>query len=112
MRAGRLRRLFTYQTPISAEDALGGSTNTFADAFTFWGDIRQPTGREALNAAQMKSSVSHVISARWLASSTAAVNPKGRLILDGQVFNITSAVNVERRNRELLVNVIEVVTPP
>ena len=111
MKAGLLRRNLAYQQKTQVRDSFGQPQDTWATVAQFWSAIRNPTGREALNAQQMKAELSHVITTRF--SPSTPILPTGRFVTaDNRVFNIAYVLNVDERNRQIDVGCTEVVQPP
>jgi head-tail adaptor len=112
MRAGLLRHRLLYQEPLKIPNGLGQRATTgWTDIGELWGNVRAPSGREAIQAQSMKATISHVIEIR---KPTFALLPKGRLIdSDGQgglaTYKIAAAIDVEGRNRMLTVFASQVV---
>jgi SPP1 family predicted phage head-tail adaptor len=111
MRAGKLRRNLAYQQKTQVPDSLAQPQPTWTTLAQFWCGIRSPTGRESLNAQQIKAQVSHVVETRF--SPSTPVLPTGRFVTeDNRVFNISYVLNVDERNRQLDIGCIEVISPP
>lgn len=110
MRSGQLRWRIGLQRFTSSRDGYGQETRTWSTLATYWGSIRTPTGREALNAAQQKAELTHVVTLRWTGEST-TITPKDQLSYKGRLFAITWINNVDERNRQLDIYCQELVAP-
>jgi SPP1 family predicted phage head-tail adaptor len=103
MRAGKLDRRITIQTPATGQDAFGeplsGWTNVVTD-----GDgkvcaaITDMTGREYLAAAATQNSVETKIYIRYRPGITAAM----RVLHGADVYNIAAVLGQDRRQLLLM----------
>ena len=99
MRAGRLRKRLTIQQPTEGSaDPLGEKPMTWSDVASVWAEVLPQSGREFYRAQQIHAELSHAISIRYRAGLT----PRMRLVLEGRPLNVVAIINVEERNRELL----------
>jgi SPP1 family predicted phage head-tail adaptor len=108
MRGGQLRIPLVYQVKTQVADSYGQLQDTWVTQGTYYGLVRSPTGREALNAAQMKAEISHIVTTRYPGFMFL---PTYRFLLETRVFNILYVLNFEERNRQLDIGCIEVVSP-
>lgn len=103
IRAGILRQRITLQAPVITTGEIGGPLKTWASVATVWADINPLTGRERLQAAALKSEVSHEITIRWQA---ALADPQAvaamRIVFGTRIFNIHASMNQDERNRVLV----------
>tara|TARA_Y100000401_G_scaffold117519_1_gene126828 strand:- start:16833 stop:17150 length:318 start_codon:yes stop_codon:yes gene_type:complete len=98
MRAGQLRHRATLQSVTDTASAFGDVSQSWSTVETVWCNIEPLTAREALEAEQIKSRISHKVTLRYRAN----VSTKNRLVFDSRTFNITSVLNVGERNKTLL----------
>lgn len=105
MRPGPMRHRVTLQQRATGTDAAGGVLNTWADFATRWASMDRAAGREVWDSAQRSGRVPAVFRMRYLAG----VVPAMRLLFDGHVYNILSAVDQEGRRAELVITAEELV---
>lgn len=100
MGAGQLRDRVTFQKEIRTPDGGGGSTKSWGDDLTVWGQFNPERGRERLAAGRLESALGGVLKIR---SSIAAraLTTSHRVTIDGDRFQIRSIANPDRRNRFL-----------
>lgn len=103
---GSMRWPVQYQARTEAASGYGQPKPVFTIIATFRALVRSPTGSEAMNASQMKATVSHVIEMRWPGYT---LDPTGRLISGTQVFQIVYSVDPDGRRRRLNVHCTELV---
>jgi SPP1 family predicted phage head-tail adaptor len=104
MRAGALRAKVTIQTPVEVTDAKGGLTLTsWTDAADVWAEIDPTSSRKYVNADQLEMLGYHTIRLRY----TGILTPNCRLKNGTRIFYISSFVNTNNRNRELLLTCTE-----
>lgn len=95
-----MRHRITVQTPTETNE-LGERVITWTDLIETWAEILPVQGNERFLDHQRYADVTHRVRMRWLAGVT--LTPKQRLVFAGRVFEITAVLNVEERNRELIV---------
>jgi head-tail adaptor len=101
---GSMRWSVQYQTQTQASDAYGQPVPATASAgwstvSTHMCEVRSPSGRELLNAGQLKAVVSHAVETRW---PGAPFDPRGRLAVDGRYFQVVSSYDPDGRRRRLV----------
>lgn len=98
--AGMLRHLSTVQEEPSESipDGTGGRTPDWTDVFTDYGNVAPLSGREGVFAAQLQAVTSHRVLYRWRPGIDAGM----RIVFGSRVFNIRAAINVEERDRWLV----------
>lgn len=99
MRAGRLRYRVTIQTPTETKGTKGQTLKSWATYKTRWMDVRPVTGSERYTGDQVTATVTHEFECRYVSG----VTPKMRLSYDSRTFNISRAVNVDERDKRLLI---------
>lgn len=102
---GSLRHRIALQQVANAIDAGGGNARTWTTTKTVWGFVRPLTGREQLHADQLRDSVTHRITIRY--DSGAIPTPLWRVSYDSRTFNIRSVLDVDERNKTLVMMVDE-----
>lgn len=104
MQIGKLNRLVSIQQRASTQDTFGqqstGWTNLYTNVHVA---IRPLSGREMLAAQAVNSEVSHNINLRYLAGITANM----RILYGTRIFNITAVMNIDERNKELMLQAAE-----
>lgn len=98
--AGMLRHLVVIQEEPSEStpDGAGGRTPDWTDVFTDYGNVAPLSGRESVIAAQLTEVTSHRVLLRWRPD----VNAGMRVKFGVRLLNIRSAINVEERDRWLV----------
>ena len=95
---GALRQSFTIQLNTPTQSSTGAEVASWATFLTVHGSVEPLVGREwfANNTTQQR--VSHRVRMRY----QAGVLPKMRILYDSRVLKIESVINVEERDRELV----------
>lgn len=106
MEAGKLRRRISIQVRATTQDAAGQQVTTWTDLMAVWAAIAALTGRELLVAQSAQSEVTHTITVRYADLLVDPIKVAGMRIVysSGGVtryFNITGALNVDERNRQI-----------
>lgn len=106
-----MRKRVEFQTKpafdSATNDAGGQEVEVWTTQETYYAAVVPLSGRELTNALAIRNDVTHKITTRWFG----IVNPAlSRFKMGSRIFAITSAVNVEERNRELSCTCIEVVS--
>lgn len=105
MRAGPMRHRVTIQRRATGVDAAGGVLDSWEDVATRWASMDRANGSEVWASAQRSGRVPSVFRLRYLAD----VVPAMRLVFDGRVYNILSAVDQSGLREELTVSAEELV---
>lgn len=102
MRAGPKRQRITVQVLSESQDSYGQKLQSWVDDGTYWAEIRTLSGREAVNAKQVKAETTHAVNLRYIGSlfPTGGLLPSSRLSFNGRIFNILYINNINERNRE------------
>jgi len=105
MRAGTLRKRVTIQQPSEGSaDPLNEKVMSWSDVATVWATVLPQSGREFYRAQQVHADLTDVVSIRYRPGITARM----RLVLGPRILNLAAPpVNVEDRNRELLLYCVE-----
>ena len=105
MRAGELRNKVVIQQVTETQGTDGYPSQSWSIFATVWAAIEPLQGRELNAVQQIYAEVTGKIRTRYLAG----VTPKMRALFGSRVFDILGAINVEERNRELIIYTKEVV---
>lgn len=105
MRAGPMRHRVTIQRRSTTLDAAGGVLDVWEDVATRWASMDRANGSEVWASAQRSGRVPAVFRLRYLSG----VVPAMRLVFDGRVYNILSAVDQSGLREELTVSAEELV---
>lgn len=103
MQAGRLRHVVTIEQATETRNAIGEKVPTWSTFDTVRAGIRPLSGRELDAARQRFAEASHEVELRYLPGLT----PKMRFKFGMRILDIGFIRNVEERNRQLLVDVVE-----
>ena len=95
MQAGMLRDRITFQRQAAQVDDYGNVLGAFADHLTVWGDMRETTGKERVEAGAVQSSRTATIRVRWSVGAN-GITPADRIVARGEVWNIRSKSLVGR----------------
>lgn len=98
MRAGTLRHRVEIQALTVTEDDIGNQIYEWQTIATVCASIEPLKGREYWAAAQIQAETTVKVTIRYLAGIT----PSCRVVFKDRVFDIQSIINVEERNRELV----------
>lgn len=107
MTIGELRDLVTFLTPVTVADGQGGQTTTWSEGDQVWAAVVPLSGREALSAGALQSSLSTRITVRYREGVTAQM--RVRRERDGQLYELTGPPrDVDARRRWLELDAVEV----
>lgn len=107
MTVGELRDVATLLVPAAVADSQGGQTTTWSDGDTVHAAIVPLSGREALAAGAVQSSLSTRITLRYRDGVTA--QHRLRRDRDGQVYELVGPPrDVDGRRRWLELDAVEV----
>lgn len=97
-----MRHLVTAQRRGTGQDALGQPMQTWVGLATVRASIEPLMGKEYDQASGEHSRVSTRIRMRWQ-SELSDLKPADRILFENRAYDIQSVINVNERNRELLV---------
>lgn len=109
VRAGKLRQLLTIEAPVEAVSSTGEVTISFALLRKAWGNILvNPTAAGGTIQADQSISLEDVmIKIRYKSDIT----PRCRILFRSIVYNIKSIVDIDIRNKVMLIRAIENKSP-
>jgi SPP1 family predicted phage head-tail adaptor len=113
MRAGQLRRRISFQMRYSGVDSYGQQFVNWADVLQdVPGDVQPLSGREVIAAQAVNMELSHTVTVRFhpLLTDPVKVAAMRALYSDGyttHLLNLSSAVNVDARNRQIDIGALE-----
>lgn len=104
MRAGDLRHRVTFQAKTATEDSFGEQLPTWIDQFTVSAAIEPLSGRELFAAQSVQSEVTHQITVRYRSefASPRAIAAM-RIAYGNRLFDVHAVMNVDERNRMVIV---------
>jgi SPP1 family predicted phage head-tail adaptor len=105
MRIGDMRKRVVIQRATVAADDFGQDIPTWSNLATVWAQVRPLSGRELVNARQVKDTVSHKITTR----QSVTITPADRLVLGTRVFNIESVIKTDELNQWLEILATELI---
>ena len=95
---GKMRYKAELQSPTATTDAGGGSAITWSRLTDLYCNIKPIRTDERYRQGQVKDSVSHDVYIRYRTD----INTKYRLVYNSRNFNIKGIMNVDERDRYLL----------
>lgn len=99
MKAGELRHPISIEFNLAtAQDTLGGITESWQTYHRAWGKVVELGGRELEFARQKAPNSTHQVTMRFIPNVTADM----RVRHDQRLLNIENVTNVEDRNIELI----------
>lgn len=104
MRAGKLRHRIKIQQLTGSDDEFGEPLEAYSDWAVVWANVAPLSGREMWQAKQVEATTTHQVEMRYLAG----VDAKMRILHGTRVLQIDSVVNVDERNRRMLLQCTEV----
>ena len=100
-RAGRLRKIVSFQVRDTTADAYGNATDdTWSESFKTRGELTETGGRERIMAGALQAPASGVLRVRST-SLTRAMTTANSVVIDDVRWNVRSLVNPDQRNRFL-----------
>jgi len=97
MRSGQLRHRIIIEEPIETKGSMGGTTRTWIQFYTCWGDVRELSGRELLQSDQIQSRILGTCFIRYKSGIDATM----RLRHEDKVYQIESVINKDGKNAML-----------
>jgi SPP1 family predicted phage head-tail adaptor len=107
---GKLRHRVQHVRDTTASDDLGDMVPTPTTVGTYWGQVVTLSGREAVNAQQLRAETTHRVTLRWQGTSV-DVKPGDKLVYNSRTFSILWVNNLDERNRQIDAYCTEVISP-
>lgn len=98
MQIGKLRHRLVIQRENASQDSYGEDVPSWTTFATVWGSVEPLTGREYLEGKALTAEVTYRIRIR----SLSGVTPEMRVSYDSRYFQIVSVMDVDERNREMI----------
>ena len=96
MRAGLMRKRVTILRSVDGVDSFGQSYVASQTTLgPYWCQLTPLSGRSLEIARQLREDVTHKITLRY----SGQVYPTDNLQIDGRVFQVAAALNIDERNR-------------
>jgi SPP1 family predicted phage head-tail adaptor len=113
MNAGPKRFRITIETLTETRDPYGQNIPSWTAAGTFWAQIRNLAGREAVNAKQVNAVATHAVTMRYVGGlfPPHGIQPSARIIFGLKTFNIVWVDDYENRHRQYNLLVQEIPLP-
>lgn len=106
MNAGKLRHRITHQTLSETTDPRSGQRlQSWTDVASYWAEVRPLSGRELVNAQQIRTDVSHSITLR---ADVGSIMTKDRFVFGSRHFNLVQVIDLEERGIEVAIMATEV----
>jgi len=99
MNIGKMRHRLILQQPVSSQNTMDETVVTWTDMATVWGQIDPATGSWYFQAKQANSNVTGRVHIRYRSD----IDPTWRIQYGTRYLNIVSIINVDEKNRELLI---------
>ncbi|MBQ9607643.1 MAG: phage head closure protein [Lachnospiraceae bacterium] len=106
MNIGRLNQRITLFRLEDAEDEMGQSTQKLGEVATIWADIYPVRGSEFYELKKIQSKVSHKCYIRYR-EQYADIDSNWYLKVDGKIFDIDSAIDVDFEHKMLEIRCYE-----
>jgi SPP1 family predicted phage head-tail adaptor len=103
MRAGNLRHLITFQTPVENQTVTGEPTITWVTFYEVNARIEPLVGREFWQAKQISTVITGKINIRYIKGIKAIM----RIKFGSRYYNIEGIIDPEERHVELIIYVSE-----
>lgn len=98
MRAGRLNKRITIQSPATGQDATGEPTTGWTDVATVWASIVDVSGREYVAAGGLQNSAQTKITIRY----RAGIVPSMRVVHGSDAYNVEAVLGQDKRSLLLM----------
>lgn len=98
MRAGRLNKRITIQSPATGQDATGEPTTGWTDVATVGASIVDVSGREYVAAGGLQNSAQTKITIRY----RAGIVPSMRVVHGSDAYNVEAVLGQDKRSLLLM----------
>jgi SPP1 family predicted phage head-tail adaptor len=101
--AGGLRQTITFEEKTQIPDGCGGITDGWQKVLTARAQIKPVSGSERYQSMRLEATVTHQLIVRY----NPFIKPWHRIRFGDRYFNIRSILNVEERNRWMIIKAEE-----
>lgn len=110
--AGLLRHQVAIQKPSATQDTLGSPTTNWQTVLTAMASVEDAIAQEGADRMStgwyaMAALVTHIVRLRWPGASV-PLAAGYQVLFDGRTFKVQTVVNVQQRNRVVVLGCIEV----
>ena len=98
---GSMRERITVQVEARTADGSGGFTKAYSTDFTTMAYVKPLRGQEPFLQGQLTETVIFDFIIRY--RSDKSVDPTKRILYNSKIYNITSAINLDERNRYIVI---------
>lgn len=98
MQAGALRHPIAIETRSTTVDSYGEQSHSWTRFASAFAEVVPLTGRELVNAQSFRPDVTTRIRTRWVPNVTSAM----RVAYGSRVLEIVGVINVDERDREMI----------
>jgi SPP1 family predicted phage head-tail adaptor len=106
MLSGKLNHRIELQSKVATRDSYGSETIVWKKESIVWGSVEPISGREYFLAKQVQAETTHRIRIRYYAG----LRPDWRILFGTRIFEIDSVINIEEKNREMVLMCHEQIT--
>lgn len=100
---GRLRYKVDLESATNTRDSGGGLSQAFNAVASIFADIRPQSGDETFRQGKVQEKLTHNIIIRY----RTGVTTSQRISYDSRIFQIRSVINVDERDRFLMLKCVE-----
>lgn len=97
MQAGKLRHRLVIESYTQAVDIYGEPIPTWATLVTRWGSVEPLSGRELLQAQEIRAETTHRVRLRYYSG----LRPEQRIKFGTRYLHILAIINPRERNAEM-----------
>ena len=94
-----MRHRLVFQKKTQSQNSFKEWIDSWVDHCTVWGSVRPLAGRRAIEAMQLNADVTGEVRIRYRKE----ILPTMRISFGDKTLEIVSLVNIEEKNRELLI---------
>lgn len=98
---GSMRELITIQVEARSADGAGGFTKAYSTDFTAMAYVKPLRGQDPFLQGQLTETIIFDFVIRYRSDKT--VDPTKRILYNSKVYNIISSINLEERNRYIVI---------
>lgn len=102
----RYRHKVTLQRKTVTKNELAAPVTVWEDLKSFFGFLKQISGKEYVFQKQLTESTTHTLECRWLGNDITP-DVKDRIVWNGSTYNIESVNNENNMNAKYLITLIE-----
>ena len=103
MALGNMRHRISIEGRETTTDGAGGFSSEWVNVVELWAEVTPKNGSERFRGMKIEDTTTHIIKTRY----KSGINSSQRINFNGRLFNINSVINIDEKDRYMLIQAVE-----